>query len=145
MVTRYRVLVDGVATGEALLLGEPLSLWGGFEPTTGEIIDATHPQVGETLTGRIVVMPHGRGSSSSSSVLAEALRLGTGPAGFVLSRPDSILVIGSLVAKRLYGIVCPIVCGTDGEESAGVWTIDHDLVSVAHTRHQPGHCCDTGL
>jgi predicted aconitase with swiveling domain len=124
----YRVLVDGVATGELLRLAEPLSLWGGLDTETGLIIDRNHPQVGRSMTGAIVSMPHGRGSSSSSSVLAEALRVGTGPAGFILDTPDSILVVGSLVAHRLYGKVCPIVCGPLPEGSTGIWMIDHNHV-----------------
>jgi len=65
---RFRVLVDGEARGELLHLSEPLSLWGGLDPETGLIIDRSHPQVGRSMTGVIVSMPHGRGSSSSSSV-----------------------------------------------------------------------------
>jgi len=34
-------------------------------------------------------MPSGRGSSSSSSVLAETIRSGTGPVAIVLAEPDS--------------------------------------------------------
>ena len=48
----------------ALVLTEPLSLWGGMDPAIGLLIDARHPQRGMSLTGRIVVMPSGRGSSS---------------------------------------------------------------------------------
>ena len=54
-------------------------------------------------------MASGRGSSSSSTVLAEAIRLDTAPLAIVLSEPDPILVIGAIVARRLYGRVCPIV------------------------------------
>jgi len=125
----FRSLVGGTAVGDLLRLTEPLSLWGGLEPETGLIIDRNHPQLGQNVTGLIVAMPHGRGSSSSSSVLAEALRLGTGPAGFVLESPDSILVIGSLVAKLLYGSVCPIVCGMLPDGSTGPWKIDHNHVA----------------
>ena len=106
-----KVLVSGVATGPLLRLDEGLSFWGGFDPEQGRISDRAHPQFGVSLAGKIVVMPHGRGSSSSSSVLAEALRRGTGPAALVLDQPDSILVIGVLVARELYGSSCPVVVG----------------------------------
>jgi len=99
-------------TGRALVLAEPLSLWGGMDPATGELIDAHHPQRGLSLTGRVVVMPSGRGSSSSASVLAEAVRAGTAPAAIVLGEPDLILAIGSAVAEELYGVVVPVVCLT---------------------------------
>jgi uncharacterized protein len=105
----------GEAEGAALVLAEPLSFWGGIEPATGRIIDHTHPDVGACVTGTILVMPGGRGSSSSSSVLAEAIRRRTGPAGIVLGSPDPILTIGALVAESLYAIRCPIVvCPLDG-------------------------------
>lgn len=104
-----RSLLPGVASGSALVLDEPLSMWGGLDPGTGAIIDARHPQVGEVVTGRVLVMPGGRGSSSSSSVLAEAIRLGTSPAAIVLSTPDDIVLIGAIVAEELYGITCPVV------------------------------------
>ena len=38
-IIRTRVFVSGVAEGEVLRLSEPLSLWGGLNPDTGEIID----------------------------------------------------------------------------------------------------------
>ena len=115
-----KALVAGRASGELVVLSEGLSFWGGYEPTNGVVIDRTHPQFGESLAGKIVYMPHGRGSSSSSSVLAEAMRIGTAPAGILLGEPDSILVIGSLVARFLYGVECPIYVGAPGELGAGV-------------------------
>lgn len=115
------VLVDGEAVGEAVVLSEPLSFWGGFDPETGRIIDVSHPQHGEALSGRIVAMAHGRGSSSSSAVLAEALRLGTGPAALVLSEPDHILITGSLVARLLYDVSCPVLVGE--VPGPGAWRV----------------------
>lgn len=112
-----RTLVSGSAAGELLVLDEGLSFWGGVESSSGRIVDRAHPQCGESLANTILVMPHGRGSSSSSSVLAETLRLGTGPAAIVLGEPDSILVIGSLVANLLYGVTCPIFVGSPGGQT----------------------------
>jgi predicted aconitase with swiveling domain len=91
-----------------LRLSEPLSFWGGIDPQTGRIIDASHPQVGESISGKILRMPHSRGSSSSPSVLAESLRLGTGPAAIVLDRPDLMVMLGVVVARLLYGIECRV-------------------------------------
>jgi predicted aconitase with swiveling domain len=127
--------VPGRAEGEVLVLAEPLSLWGGVEVSTGRIVEASHPQCGEHLGGKIVVMPHGRGSSSSSSVLAELLRSGTGPVGIVLEQPDAIMVVGSLVARSLYGIICPLLVthflGNTGE----TWQIEDALLRrVSHNR-----------
>jgi predicted aconitase with swiveling domain len=91
------------------VLEEPLSFWGGVDPSSGRIVDIHHPQRGTTITGTILVLPGGRGSSSSSSVLAEAIRAETAPLAVVLAQPDDILVLGALVARELYGRSCPIV------------------------------------
>jgi predicted aconitase with swiveling domain len=107
------VLVSGSARGEAVVLTEPLSLWGGMDPETGRVIDRRHPQAGSLISGRVLVMPFGRGSSSSSTVLAEAARLGTAPAAIVLLEPDAILPLGSLVAQELYDRTIPIVVLTE--------------------------------
>jgi predicted aconitase with swiveling domain len=104
-----RTLVAGHATGIALVLDEPLSFWGGLDPATGILIDTHHPQRGTSLTGRVLVMPSGRGSSSSSYVLAEAIRAGTAPAAIVLREPDGIVTLGAIVARELYGTLTPVV------------------------------------
>lgn len=108
-----------VVEAPALVLDEPLSFWGGVDATTGAIVDAHHPQRGASVTGRALVMPSGRGSSSSSSVLAECLGAGVGPAAILLGEADPILLIGALVAAELGGAggvgaaACPVVVIAD--------------------------------
>jgi len=111
-IIQTRVFVAGEAEGNVLLLSEPLSLWGGLNPDTGEIIDHHHPASSEIVTGRILVMPSGRGSSSASSILLEAVRQGTAPAGIVLMEMDGILVLGAVVAREIYGEELPVVVAT---------------------------------
>ena len=108
-VLRGRPLVGGSAHGLALRLDEPLSLWGGLDPASGRVIDAHHPQHGLNLAGRVVLLPAARGSSSSSSVLAEAIRSGNAPAAILLGESDLILAVGAVVAEELYGRSVPIV------------------------------------
>ena len=104
-----RVLAGGRADGAALVLDEPLSLWGGVDPGTGLIIDARHPQLGASVSGRVLVLPAARGSSSSSSVLAELVRAELAPAAILVGEPDLILSVGAAVAEELYGRRVPIV------------------------------------
>lgn len=118
-----RVLAPGSATAPLVRLDEAVSFWGGYDPERGVINDRAHPQFGLSLAGMVVAMPHGRGSSSSSSVLAEALRIGTGPAALVLEEPDSILVVGALVARMLYEVSCPVIVGPIEGESGDIVTV----------------------
>nr|WP_057925740.1 DUF126 domain-containing protein [Burkholderia ambifaria] len=106
-------LVQGSVCANTIVLDKPLSFWGGYDSGAGRIVDRGHPQAGASLAGRIMVMPHAKGSSSSSSVLAEAVRNGTGPIGIVLKERDLIISIGAIVAAELYGIAVPVVCVTD--------------------------------
>jgi predicted aconitase with swiveling domain len=107
VIIQGTTLAQGTGEGAALTLSEPLSFWGGTD-REGLIVDTHHPQFGTSLVGRVVVMA-GRGSSSSSSVLAEQIRAGAAPAAIVLLKPDAIVVLGSLVARELYDIRLPIV------------------------------------
>ena len=88
---------------------EPLSFWGGYDSVRGTIVEPGHPDCGRSLAGSIMVTPRAKGSSSSSSVLAEAIRRDTGPAGIILLERDSILAIGAIAAGELYGIYIPLV------------------------------------
>jgi predicted aconitase with swiveling domain len=109
MGSEIEILVPGEAAGTVIRLEEPLSFWGGFDPATGTIIDQRHPQLDVNLTGHILAMEYGRGSSSSTGVLAEAIRLGTAPSGIILAQPDLIVMLGALVANELYSKQCPVV------------------------------------
>ncbi|HQZ40222.1 MAG TPA: DUF126 domain-containing protein [Vicinamibacterales bacterium] len=143
MTRAASALARGVGAGTALVLTEPLSLWGGVEVESGRIVDRSHPQCGEHVAGRVLVMSGGRGSSSSSAVLAEAIRLGTAPCAIVLSVPDPILTVGAIVAEFLYHLRCPIVvCPIEGISTGDhvqVVAGDAGAATVTWTpRAQPG-------
>jgi predicted aconitase with swiveling domain len=105
---RGRALTSGSACGAWIELAEPLSFWGGVD-AEGRVIDVHHPQSGTTLTGKVVGMGSGRGSSSAAAVLAEQIRTGHSPAAVVMTECDTILVVGALVAAELYDRHMPIV------------------------------------
>ena len=104
-----QVVVAGEAEGKLMILPEPLSLWGGLDPQTGQITDQHHPSCGSNVTGRILMMPSGRGSSSASSILLEAIRLKTAPAAIITSEMDGILALGAVVAQELYESSLPVL------------------------------------
>ena len=130
-----RTLVAGTAQGVSRVLSSALSFWGGVDPSTGEVIDVRHPQRGANVAGRVLVMPSGRGSSSSSSVLAECVRAGTAPAAIVLAEPDPILALGAIVARELYGRALPIVAAADLDVRTGDQVTVRAAGPVAEIRH----------
>ena len=85
--------------------------------STGYTLSAAH-----AWRVAILMMPTGRGSSSGSATLAEALRLGAGPAAILMLERDAIVVVGAIVAAELYGLACPValVDARDWERLAAV-------------------------
>jgi predicted aconitase with swiveling domain len=104
-----RALVPGVAQGEPLITDEPLSFWGGYDQHTGEIIDRRHPLSGEIAAGRVLVLPSTRGSSTTTAVLLEAVRLGSQPAAVITRGKDTFLALASIVADELYKRPFPVI------------------------------------
>jgi predicted aconitase with swiveling domain len=108
-VLQGRVLNPGEADGTAVVLGEPLSFWGGFDPLSGRVIDCHHPEAGTELAGKVLVLPESRGSAGTPACVAEAIRRGTAPLAIVLAKADANIAAGAMVAAELYGREVPVV------------------------------------
>jgi predicted aconitase with swiveling domain len=102
-------LTYGLATGEILRLDEPISFWGGVEPLTGIIGDIHHPNYGESVVAKILVLEASRGSSSGAYSLMELMRAKLSPAAIVLLEPDGIICTGVLVGQETYGMQLPVI------------------------------------
>lgn len=113
-----RAVIAGQAAGRALVLGARLSFAGGVSLETGRIVDHRHPRAGACVTGSILVMPSGRGSSTSSNILGELLRIGLGPAAIIMVEVDQIVLMGVLLAQTLYGTVCPVLVADQADFDA---------------------------
>jgi cis-L-3-hydroxyproline dehydratase len=122
-------VAPGSARGEALTADVPLSFWGGFDADTGAIIDQRHPLVGRIATGRVLVLPSGRGSCSGSGVLLEAIRNRTAPAAILTSRLDPIIGLGCILGDELYSSYPPLVVISEHERRQ---IVSGDLITVDH-------------
>lgn len=89
------------AEGLALVLSAPISFWGGVNPFTGDIVLASHPERGENVAGRVLVLPGTVGSSSASAVLLELVYAKRAPVAILLPEPDAILLLGLIVAREM--------------------------------------------
>jgi hypothetical protein len=126
-----KIVMDAECRGSLLRLIEPLSFWGGFNPADGTITDVHHPQCGLSIAAKVLLLERTRGSTSSTGDLVEAMRLGSGPAGIILGKPDLTVVTAVLVAAELYEMSIPVLLidpcnwrllqtGTEVSISAGV-------------------------
>lgn len=114
------ILVPGAGgRGDALVLTEPISFWGGVDPKSGRIADVRHPQYGEAMPGRVLFLPGTIGSSSASAVLMELVHNGHAPAALVLHKPDAILLLGLIVAREM-GWPTPVAVRLDKNRFAAL-------------------------
>jgi predicted aconitase with swiveling domain len=112
------VLLPGRATEAfALALTAPISFWGGVDPKTGAISDTRHPEFGQSIAGRALLVPATVGSCSGAAILLELVHAGHAPAAIVLHEPDAILLLGLIVAKEM-GWPTPIALRLDRDRFA---------------------------
>ncbi|WP_077247373.1 aconitase X swivel domain-containing protein [Pseudobacillus wudalianchiensis] len=103
------VLVGGEAEGEIAGTNEMLSFWGGFDPASGQVIDRRHSLYGKSLASKVLAMPCGKGSSTGSPVLLDAIVTGNAPAGLLLNKTDEILALGVVVCEEFFDKKIPII------------------------------------
>jgi len=114
------VLLPGpAATAIALALTAPISFWGGVDPKTGLIADARHPEFGQSIAGRALLVPATVASSSAAAILLELVHAKLAPAAVILHEPDAILLLGLIVAKEM-GWPTPIALRLDRGQFAGL-------------------------
>ncbi len=104
-----RQIVAGSAQGDILAFAEGISFWGGIDPDSGRIIDIHHPNHGQSVAGKVLLMPTSRGSCSGSGVLLQLALDGNAPAALVFCEREEILTLGALVASRIFGCAMPVV------------------------------------
>jgi predicted aconitase/predicted aconitase with swiveling domain len=100
-----RVLVRGnspTRASQILLTATSLSFWGGIEPETGKIVDASHPLFGQNVSDKILCLPSGRGSCTASQVLLELILKKKAPKAIVLRDLDGLVCVGALVAQEIF-------------------------------------------
>jgi uncharacterized protein len=127
-----RGLIEGNSSGPALLSAKAFTFAHGVDPSTGRVTDVRSDIRGETVKGKVLFYPFGKGSTTASSWFLEAVRLGNYPSAIVTEGVDLSAVIGSVMAKAIYGKGIPVVAGVSRERYA---TISRgDRVSVASTK-----------
>ncbi|MEO8243337.1 MAG: aconitase family protein [bacterium] len=102
-------IITGQASGQVLATDEGLSFWGGVDPLTGLVIDAHHPLCGQSLSGKVLVMPTTRGSCSGSGVTLDLALNGLAPAAFVFREVEDIVTLGAMIAGRMFDRNVPVL------------------------------------
>jgi predicted aconitase with swiveling domain len=98
VIIRARSISKGTGAGPLLVTDAPISFLGGVDPATGMVIEPGHPLHGESIAGRVLVFPHGKGSTVGSYILYGLARNGVAPAAIVNEEAEMIIAAGALIA-----------------------------------------------
>ena len=94
-----RVISKGTTQGSALTTTQPLSFYGGVDPNTGIVIEKGHELQGQSISGKILVFPNGKGSTVGSYTLYRMKKNGTAPAGMINKECETIVAVGAIIGE----------------------------------------------
>jgi predicted aconitase with swiveling domain len=99
MKLQGRTIRWGRACGEALVSHQPIGFFGGVDPETGVIVEFGHELEGQSMAGRVLVFPRGKGSTVGSYTLYRLRRAGRAPVGIINERSEAIVGAGAIIAE----------------------------------------------
>jgi predicted aconitase with swiveling domain len=133
IILNGRVVRAGKAEGEALVSPDPIGFLGGVDPQTGVILDQNHPLKGECIADKILVFPHGKGSTVGSYTILRLARNGVAPRAMINAASEAITAVGAIIAD------IPMVDLVDiGQIHTGDWvTVTDGRVEVSPQKEKP--------
>lgn len=99
MKLKGRRIYKGIAEGEAIVTKDGISFYGGVDPDTGKVVEVGHELEGQSITGKILVFPMGKGSTVGSYTLYRMKKNHTAPAAIVNRQIDTIIAVGCIISE----------------------------------------------
>jgi len=94
-----RKIFSGIAQAEALVTNTGISFFGGVDAESGVILERGHPLEGESIAGKVLVFPTGKGSTVGSYTLYRLKHSGCAPAAIVNTECETITAVGCIIAE----------------------------------------------
>ena len=98
MMFKGRKISTGSATGEALVTSMGISFYGGVDPETGRVVEKGHELEGQSIVGRVLVFPTGKGSTVGSYTLYRLKKAGLAPAAIINAEAETITAVGCIIS-----------------------------------------------
>ncbi|OEC86283.1 MULTISPECIES: DUF126 domain-containing protein [Methanobacterium] len=98
-VINCRKISKGHARGEVIVTKDSISFLGGVDPKTGVIIDSQHELYGKKISGKILVIPSGKGSTVGSYVIFQMAKNKTAPSAIISLKAEPIIATGAIMAE----------------------------------------------
>jgi predicted aconitase with swiveling domain len=94
-----RAIYQGCVEGEALVTHMGISFFGGVDPDTGIVVERSHELEGQSISGKVLVFPTGKGSTVGSYTLYRLKRNGKAPIAIVNAECETITAVGCIIAE----------------------------------------------
>lgn len=94
-----RTISRGCAKGEVLLSRDPISFLGSVDPKTGVVIEENHALEGKSIKGKVLVFPHGKGSTVGSYVMYQLKKNGAAPVAIINLETEPIVAVGAIISE----------------------------------------------
>jgi uncharacterized protein len=121
-----RIIYKGKTEGEALVTEMPISFYGGVDPNTGEVIEKGHQLNGQSVKGKILVFPQGKGSTVGSYTLYRMKKNGTAPVGMINKECETIVAVGAIISE----IPCVDKVDVSKIKTGNKVSIEEDLITI---------------
>ncbi len=93
------IVLRGKAEGEAIVSRQPISFGGGVDPDTGMVIEKGHEIEGQSIQGKVLVFPFGKGTTYNPFAIFAMKKRGTAPAAIINLKTEEIFLTGALIAE----------------------------------------------
>jgi len=117
-----RMIFHGSIQGEALVSSMGISFYGGIDPETGVVTESGHDLQGQSIAGKILVFPSGKGSTVGSYILYRLKKNGHAPLAIINADCETITAVGCIIAE----IPCVDRVDIDEIESGKTLIVDAD-------------------
>jgi uncharacterized protein len=94
---KAKPVMKGVAQGEAIVSRMPISFTGGMDPDTGKIREPGHDLEGQSVAGKILVFPTGKGSTTGSWQYYAAYKRGNAPKGIINANAEGVVAVSAII------------------------------------------------
>jgi predicted aconitase with swiveling domain len=99
MILQGRTIYQGKAAGQALVTAQSISFFGGVDPETGVVVERGHQLEGQSIAGKVLVFPTGKGSTVGSYTLYRLKSNGLAPAAIINAACETITAVGCIIAE----------------------------------------------
>jgi predicted aconitase with swiveling domain len=97
IVLKGKTVSKGKAEGEAIVTKMPISITGGLNPYNGKIVEKGHELEGQSVAGKILVFPHGKGSTTGPWQFYVAYKRGNAPKAIINVKAEAVVAVSAII------------------------------------------------